>query len=118
MPNLRKPLPRCRRYCREPFMFIMQLMIPCSPPQSLTITWTAPVNPMTADMDTLLEHWAEDEQGTVRAFFTNFKRCGGISGKDPIVCWVWWRGTGVFKGGQCNGRTSLRPFMCLRSVWW
>lgn len=79
--NIARFLPSVK-YCQEPFMFIMQLMIPCSPPQSLTITWTAPVNPMTADMEELLEHYPEDELGTVRAFFTNFKSWLEGDGKE------------------------------------
>ena len=54
-------------------MFIMQLIVPNAPPQSLTMVWKAPVHPGEATMEELLALWPEDENGTVRAFFTNLK---------------------------------------------
>ena len=35
------------------------------------MVWTAPLNPMTESLDTLCAAWPEDENGTVRSFFTN-----------------------------------------------
>ena len=43
----------------------------CLCPGSLTMVWTAPLNPMTESLDTLCAGWPEDSNGTVRAFFTN-----------------------------------------------
>ena len=41
------------------------------PARSLTMVWTAPLNPMVESLDTLCAAWPEDPQGTVRSFFTN-----------------------------------------------
>lgn len=69
------------KYCAAPFMFILQLMVPANPPISLTMVWTAPLNPMTESLDTLCAAWPEDENGTVRAFFTNL--CEWMQGDGP-----------------------------------
>ncbi|PRW45250.1 ENHANCED DISEASE RESISTANCE 2 isoform X2 isoform B [Chlorella sorokiniana] len=69
------------KYCAAPFMFILQLMVPANPPISLTMVWTAPLNPMTESLDTLCAAWPEDPQGTVRSFFTNL--CEWMKGEGP-----------------------------------
>lgn len=62
--------------CHAPFAFVLNLIYPTpfTDYQNLVTTWTAPVNVETEDVDSLVNRWGEDGNGTVRAFFTNFKQ--------------------------------------------
>jgi hypothetical protein len=60
--------------CSAPFAFVFNLIYPANGMlQSLVTTWTAPLNISTATEEEVLEHWGDDPQGTVRAFYRNFK---------------------------------------------
>lgn len=60
--------------CPAPFAFVFNLIYPANGMlQSLVTTWTAPLNILTATEEEVLRHWGDDPQGTVRAFYRNFK---------------------------------------------
>lgn len=83
--------------CTAPFVLVLNLIYPhpSSPLQSLVTVWTAPTDPETEDIEGLVERWGDDEEGTVRAFFTNFKE--------------WMEGEGPEADKRRNGKLKLIP---------
>ena len=90
--------------------------LPLTPPipRSLTMVWTAPLNPMRESMDTLCAAWPEDGHGTVRAFFTNLCECVGGGCGEGCAERVAQRGQGGQRAGarrrrHCAGCRALLP---------
>lgn len=61
------------QHCQAPFAFILNLIYPNAPLQNLVTVWTAPVNPQTEPLESLVARWGDDPGGTCRAFFHNLK---------------------------------------------
>lgn len=60
--------------CDAPYAFILNLLFPNNPLQSLVTVWTCPIDPTEHTVDEILRQWnEEDMDGSLRAFFTNFK---------------------------------------------
>ena len=68
--------------CDEPYAFVLNLLFPNNPLQSLVTVWTCPVDPTDHTVDEILTQWnEEDTDGSLRAFFTNFKEW--VAGDKP-----------------------------------
>lgn len=62
------------QYCDAPYAFILNLIFPNNPLQSLVTVWTCQVDPTQLSIDELVSQWNEDDSdGSLRAFFKNFK---------------------------------------------
>ena len=74
------------QFCDAPFAFVLNLVFPNSPLQSLVTVWTCPFDPTEYTVDELVAKWGDREEdtsdGSLEAFFKNFK--DWIEGEDPL----------------------------------
>jgi hypothetical protein len=71
------------QFCDAPYAFVLNLVFPNHPLQSLVTVWTCPVDPTEENIDTLLANWPEeDDDGSLRAFFKNFREW--VQGDDAV----------------------------------
>ena len=71
------------QFCDAPYAFVLNLVFPNNPLQSLVTVWTCPVDPTEDSIDTLLANWPEEDvDGSLRAFFKNFREW--VQGDDAV----------------------------------
>lgn len=71
------------QFCDAPYAFVLNLVFPNNPLQSLVTVWTCPVDPTEESIDTLLANWPEEDvDGSLRAFFKNFREW--VQGDDAV----------------------------------
>jgi hypothetical protein len=74
------------QFCDAPFAFVLNLVFPNSPLQSLVTVWTCPFDPTEYTVDELVSKWEDRDEdtsdGSLAAFFKNFK--DWIDGDDPL----------------------------------
>jgi hypothetical protein len=62
------------QYCDAPYAFVLNLVFPNNPLQSLVTVWTCPIDPTEHTVDELVEKWHDkDPDGSLRGFFKNYK---------------------------------------------
>ena len=62
------------QYCDAPYAFVLNLVFPNNPLQSLITVWTCPIDPTEYTVDELVEKWPDkDGDGSLRGFFKNYK---------------------------------------------
>lgn len=71
------------QFCDAPYAFVLNLVFPNNPLQSLVTVWTCPVDPTEDSIDALLANWPEEDvDGSLRAFFKNFREW--VQGDDAV----------------------------------
>lgn len=71
------------QYCDAPYAFVLNLVFPNNPLQSLVTVWTCQLDPTEYTVEELVEKWHEkDIDGSLRGFFKNYK--SWIEGDDKI----------------------------------